>query len=321
LNKKSIKILAWPKESNQRSNPYNYNLYRYFKSNVFEFKKFQINFRFDIYHIHWPETYLLCNNIFKYFIGSCYVLFVLFFFKIFKKKIIWTVHNIKPHFSYYTFFNTFFYKALNTLTDKYIFLNNRDFHSIKSDNKIIIRHGLDLISQNKYNLLKKETQNYFLFFGGITKYKNIDLVIRNFNSFNYSNIKLLIIGKSYDNDYLSFLNNLSNSNDNIEIIPEFVLEDKLYEYIINSIAVLIPYSNNNSGVLYKSLECRKQVVTIYSELNEEFSKLFGSDKIIQHDFSKLIEFNLNTDLSRFENLGQYHWSKIAQKTENFIIND
>ena len=316
-----MKILAWPKESNKKSNPYNYNLYRYFKSKVFEFHKTQIILSFNIFHIHWPETYLLCKNIFKYFFGSCYVLLLMLLFKIFRKKIVWTVHNIKPHFSYYTFFNAFFYKVLYKLTDKYIFLNKRDFHFIKSNNKIIIRHGLDLISQNKYNTLKRETQNYFLFFGGITKYKNIDKLIRNFNSFNYTNIKLLIVGKSYDNDYLSFLNNLSGSNANIEIISEYVLEEKLYKYIINSIAVLIPYSKNNSGVLYKTLECRKQVVTLYSELNEEFSRLFGKEKIIQHDFNKFIDYNFNIDLSSFDYLKQYHWKKIAKKTENFIIDE
>ncbi|HGX0442272.1 TPA: hypothetical protein ACNRX6_004693, partial [Escherichia coli] len=51
-----------------------------------------LDMRFDIFHMHWPETYLNLPKRYQQLIGTLCVVLFLVVCKLFSKKIVWTVH-------------------------------------------------------------------------------------------------------------------------------------------------------------------------------------------------------------------------------------
>jgi hypothetical protein len=310
---KSKRILAWPYIQNLNS--YNENLYKYFKNEVIEFEWFQLQLNVDVFHIHWPETFLASKSLAKYVLGSLFVLLHIAIKKIFGIKIVWTVHNTQPHKIKYKFLNNFFYKCIYKLVDSFIVMNDFQLADLPHQKTFLIRHGMNFESSNRNHL----KEHNCLQFGFITPYKNTDELIKFWTDKNIS-VPLKIYGQANDHNYLNYLINLAQSSKYIDIQSKFLGESTLNKEIENSKYVIINYAGNNSGVIYKALERGAQILTKKSQFTGELVNLFPKN-IHQYDNLNEIVDIINTkhDSPPIPYYKDFEWCEVSASTEKTLL--
>ena len=214
-----IKVLAFPAFKNKKVNPYNYLLYNNMeKNNVvveeFSFRKcFMLNY--DVIHIHWPEIYLSSNYFVKAFLGSLLLIASFFYAKLLGKKIIWTVHNLKPHKILYPRLNTIFWWSFYNVVDGVVSLSKSNELQLQHTTaqserwkKKVVYHGLytDIYENTvdkvtaRSKLIINENANVYLFLGLIRPYKNIETLINIFNSDDMSINNILLIAGNFESN-------------------------------------------------------------------------------------------------------------------------
>lgn len=96
----TIKVLAWPKDKNSKNNPYNFILYSAMPERVqvteFHPRKMKISSE-DIFHIHWPDMLLRSRRWWRIVWRFIRLLKTIKRFQSRGGKVVWTVHNLKPH--------------------------------------------------------------------------------------------------------------------------------------------------------------------------------------------------------------------------------
>lgn len=137
------------------------------------------------------------------------------------------------------------------LTESFIPVVMREYGR-KREEIIFARHGLLPYSDEiripipKYD---KDMPFNFLFFGRITEYKGVDILIESFNRLNqaYNNVKLTIAGRGNLNDY----ENTIHDNKNIELHNLYIADQDVQKYFSTPNTVLVvPYKDaTQSGVI------------------------------------------------------------------------
>ena len=97
---RTLNIIAKPGKSSRGGNPYNYLLYSHMERmgcNVWEGVSFKTLRSANIFHIHWPEAFLNSESFLGSFVRSIKLFLTVFLVKIFRPKLVWTVHTVNPH--------------------------------------------------------------------------------------------------------------------------------------------------------------------------------------------------------------------------------
>lgn len=265
-----MKVLAFPAFKNKKSNPYNYLLYSGIEGvdvSEFSFSK-ALKLDYDLIHIHWPEWYLNSNYYVKALFYSVMLLFCLGSAKLAGRKIVWTVHNLKPHDIKYKWLNDTYWKLFIKLVDGTISLSSanqqiveKNFSFKKSLKKGVVYHGLYTgIYEN--NISKEDAKKLFgidsntktcLFLGQVKKYKNVDELVRVFNSSSaLSSYVLLIAGKFESEEHYQEVMSARNENKNILIFNRFIPDDEMQNFFNASDLSILPFKrifNSGSALL------------------------------------------------------------------------
>lgn len=192
-------------------------------------------------------------------------------FRLFGKRVVYTVHDGVLH----TGENSFLPRILNNLSirsaTELIFLTNyvqalvcKKFDLKKES--YVVPHGI---------LNKKETEYYrdirkkkILFFGRISKYKGVELLMESFDKLNDSDAHLIIAGKSiYDIHYLE--------KDNITIIDQYIQEEEIEKLFQEATILVIPYLEaTQSGVISLGINYEVPMICtqtggLHEQLNED----------------------------------------------------
>jgi len=189
----------------------------------------------------------------------------IFFLK--KTKIIISLHDAIPHIGEDSWKEKIaiilFYKRASS----FIFYSNYSLQQFESIYKILktstykIRHQPYTINNLKQNYIKFE-RKHILFFGRLSFYKGIDILLKAIPLVLkiFPNELFLIAGNSvydYEIDY----DQINNYKNNIQLINEFIPNDNLIEYISESKFVVCPYRDaSQSGVLMTSKAIGRTVV-------------------------------------------------------------
>lgn len=244
----------------------------FFRKNVFSNIKKLFQYRGGIVHIHWfPfnfETWL----------------FFYFIFRLFRYKIVYTVHNIYPHECEWwkKFAARFLYNHSDALVVHY--------HQNKS--KLIslgIRTPISIIPHPNfnynYNKFTKESardilglkghEKILLFFGAIREYKGLDDLLNAFKIVKkrFRDIKLLIVGSGkWSNFKLSI-----SPNKDILFINEYVFDEDIEKYFKAVDLVVYPFKRiDGSGSLLLAYNFEKPFVTTKTGgIPEEVEKYGG----------------------------------------------
>ena len=103
----------------------------------------------------------------------------------------------------------------------------------------------------------------FLYFGNIRPYKNLELLIRTFRSFNGMNAYLIIAGSPMNAQYAKKIKRLCGDDPQIHLDFRYVPDKEVFDYMQKADVVVLPHdkrSGMNSGAMIAAFSCRKPVI-------------------------------------------------------------
>lgn len=199
-----------------------------------------------ILHIQW-WTYVL---------APVYIV-VIIFAKLRGKKVLVTMHNVKPHES--GVLKNIANKAIVSLGDEYIVHTGggredlAQVYGIAVDRIHVIPHGILMPDAPLRRISKKQARKkleiaydrkVILFFGIIRDYKGLDILLNSLAQIKarIPEAHLVIAGKPWGGwDKYDEIIEKNNLKDNVTLHPEFVAEDDIETYYAASDLVALPY--------------------------------------------------------------------------------
>ncbi|KKN21938.1 hypothetical protein LCGC14_0920330 [marine sediment metagenome] len=278
----------------------------------------------------------------KFFLKLCRFIIDVYLSKyILNAKIIWTIHNLYSHKSYYPRIERLVRNFLLNKVNGIICHCNEAKKEVQKEFRIspkkiyVIPHGnylncyLNKISKEKARdiLNLKKNDFVFLHFGRVRRYKGLDTLIKSFKALKLKdNLKVLIVGKLLENEYKKELITLSEDNKNILFTFKFIEDDKIQIYMNASDIVVSPYrSILTSGEIILAMTFGKPVIApqlgcIIDLLNKEGS--FTYDPKEENGLTIALKEAI-TFRDKLSNMGKYNlrivkdldWKIISIKTK------
>ena len=256
------------------------------------------------------------------------------------KKIIMTIHNVKPHEK--SLIKNWLNNSVINLADEYIVHNEKNkkifLKVLNTPRKVnVIPHGIIEMKESKKSIykLKKEygfenTDKILLFFGNIRDYKGLDNLFESLYLLKDNSVKLIIAGKPWGSFqvYENLIKNLKLDN-RIKLFLEFNSEAQIAELFKISDLAIFPYKEFEaaSGAAAVAINYKKpMVVTSVGGLTD----LVNDKKVIAKannpkNLKEGIIYALN-NLNRLakdseKKIKEFSWSNIAKKTINVYQNE
>ncbi len=183
---------------------------------------------------------------------------------LFRIKKIATIHDPNPHTGEESYKKTIIRKVYTNMVNKYLFYSRYSSRQFIHSN--IHLHTKTFIAQLKpYSFISKlnttsiKPKKYILYFGRVSYYKGIDLLLEAFQSvvLQYPTINLVIAGKGF-NEYVPFDDTHVT---NIRFLNKYVSIQELAELIHNAEFIVCPYREaTQSGVLMTAFALNKPVL-------------------------------------------------------------
>lgn len=250
---------------------------------------------------------------------------------VFRNKLILTIHDPIPHeLNRLTKRYRIIRICTNWFINNYILLNKSqtdDFKRYYRINKANI-HYSRLGNYELLNLYGKkidDSAQYILFYGRISKYKGVDVLLKAFNIVkgNHPEIKLIIAGSgSFHFDLEPYEN-----DPQVEIINRYITLEELGTLIKNSLFVVCPYiSATQSGVVASTLALNKPLLVTNVGGLPEMIEVDKSGIVVPANDVEALAESLNRLLEHKECLnfmsdyimnnsknGVNSWNKIAEE--------
>ena len=262
------------------------------------FKKPLLFFKVEIIHLNWFES-LGGDSGFSVMLLFLKQYLKLLTFKLLNIKIIWTMHNKRPHEKSYSLLKKIIFKKvaksssaiiIHSLISKEILVNQLNI----CPNKIhfcphpnyINEYGNIIVNKRKNEMDKIK----LLFFGMIKPYKNIELLIDVVDEIKDLNIELKIIGKPVNEEYGNFLKEYKPNNKSIKIELGFVEDNMIPEFFSECDLLVLPLnieSSLNSGSVILAFSYKKSVIcpnigTIENLPNKNLVYSYSYETIKEH---------------------------------------
>ena len=241
-------------------------------------------FKIDYFLLNWFET--LGGNRKIDYMKKCFKLFML---KLFHKKVLFVLHNKKPHTKSkndkYSNLSIKLMKKLLKISYKIIILCDESKNVLKSlckdktfyEQKIFkIQHpnyiGVYPVTKKEFFSLSNDSLK-ILYIGQINQYKNIDLLINAVNSLEDYAIHLHIAGNCKNEEYKEYLLQ-SAINKNISFDFRFIPDTDLVNIMTEFDIIVLPYSYEsslNSGTIFLAFSYKKTVIAPMIGTLKEFS--------------------------------------------------
>jgi beta-1,4-mannosyltransferase len=300
--------------------------------------------KYDLYLLNWYEN-IYGNNIagIYEFIKKIFIFTILIFLR---KKIIFYVHNINPHkkneiapnyiLSNVLFCVLFFISyrvvilSMNT-KDSFKYIKRRLFYIFSYKIFYIPHPNMEYLRKSEvfYNIINNNELR-LLYFGQISKYKGVDVLIDAINELKEYPIKLLIAGECSKKIQYEMEKRIKNSN--IEISNRYYKNEEVYDLFkqfdlcvfpldihssLNSSSVILSFSMSKTVICPKIATLKdypENLYITYSYKNQKEHKCILKQKIV-HAF-KMKKKNKNY----FFDLGEKCYIMVREKNSQDVIN-
>lgn len=227
-----------------------------------------------------------------------------FFFGIFSRRYVLTVHNLLPH-DCHSALNFQIYRRIYRIPDLLVVHTQsmkeglcKSFH-VPEEKVIVMEHGCEIEFPGRANAVpitgaqqidRSDRSFTLLFFGNIAPYKGLDVLLQAFEGLGHE-FKLNIVGVCRNAEYGGYIRELitrSPARGCIKWCDRFVTEEEMWEAFSTASAVILPYRHiDQSGVLFQALCFGLPVVAArVGEFERYVSKDFG-EVFAPADFSEL----------------------------------
>jgi len=343
--KPSIRVAAWPAFI-ETGNPYASLLYRQIVDlgiNVEEANFLPLFFHPpDILHVHFPDS-IMKGGLVVSSIRTLLFVCLLTYLKLLGTKIVWTVHNLKPHGVSFPKLSRWYWKKFTARLDGLVCLTEggkisieKEFPYLSNIPHVVTPHGhykghyKDTLTneeaRNKLDLLPNE--RVLLHFGNMRSYKNVPNLLRAFRKTKNSSTRLIIAGNAPGGANLDVfrheLEDLVDNDDRIDLHVRFIADDEVEKFFKACDLVVLPYNNiQNSGAAILALTFGRPVLVPNIGAMHELQQLCGEKWVYLYEgeiSSEILEANLNA-LTKPEGhkkvLKVLGWKDIGIKTISF----
>lgn len=339
-----MRILASPAFANKKINPYNALLYGEMNAiapGIAEYShKKALWEKFDILHFHWPDGFINPPGLLKAWQRVFLFALVIIAAKARGAKIVWTVHNIRPHDAWHPLLAQAFMNGFIRCCDGFIFMSEQSRKTFFEEYRLpaeipnaIIPHGH---YRNSYpaaiersfarqQLGLPQEKQLLLSFGMIKPYKNIDALIETFVQAQPDNYVLVIAGNTDSPELATRLQELKGANENVYLFLKFIPDDELHWYFSAADIVILPYKAIlNSGALLLALSFSKPVIapaigaflSLQQELGTQWINCYAND-LQPETLAAAITQLQQADRQAVCPLTNYNWDHLARATLNF----
>ena len=232
-----------------------------------------------------------------------------------KSKFLLTVHNIYPHNSIES--SRVKYKArfalVEKIFDKFILhlqISKTEFcheFGIEESRCKVIPHGVFEPKDLKIKPYKRNEKLRLIMYGNQSYYKGTDILVDAIALLPkeiQNQVCTTIVGK-ISNDYLSLLQDKAKGL-NINIIPEFVSDEKLNQMILDSDIIVLPYREiSQSGVLLLALFFERPIICSDLPSFRETLSSISNDYFFESNNSKKLATLIEKYVCNFFDVDQY----------------
>jgi glycosyltransferase involved in cell wall biosynthesis len=338
-------IVAYPAYWNRSLNPYNALLYENMSPLVAQISEYAplgaMPSGVDVFHVHWPDRVIIGGSFPRRLARSLLFLARLALVRASGAKIVWTVHNLKPHEPASSLLSAFFWPIFLRMLDGVIYLSEasraqaHDYYvSLRRKRSEVIPHGhyRPMIASAggvperrmaRQALGLPEDKFIFLYFGQIRDYKNVPRLVSEFASLSRDNLTLMIVGDAAGNDALVASCRSAAGDADVRFEFSHVPDDLLLNYIAASNTVVLPYRQVlNSGSVLMALSANRPVIAPRSGSIAEIADQVGDSWM--HCYAG--EFTASALLEAADaslpdtaepEMRPYDWHSIARETAEF----
>lgn len=321
------RVLFSFREPSKESNPYVHLLAAALQENnslrFFDWRAALFG-RYDVFHVHWPETLVRGSSVLRTMLRRTLFLLLLLRIRSTGVRLVRTLHNVTPHEEGPSL-ERFLLRMMDQLTDAWIVLNVDD--SVRRLNlppqKVwYAPHGH---FRDWYrSLAKDETRprnGQLLLFGKIRPYKGIEPLIDIISRMPAeSGVRLVVAGEVTDAPLRARIEDAVIRCDQIDAYLRFVSDRELVDLIRSSHLVVLPYLRMlNSGAVLTALSLGRPVLVPRNEVNEALAREVGPLWVQMYDqpltARQVIAAIRATPVERIETsspqLGLRDWSRTA----------
>ena len=296
--------------------------------------------RYDVLHIHWPDLHLHAKSSLRAIVKHARLALLFAFLRLRKTRIVWTIHNLKPHERHIRVGEWLFPLWFPRLCTHLIALTRNGLESAHETYPELLHKAAAVIPHGHYRdaydsaLARADCREQlglgrgftFLFFGNIRPYKNVPRLIEAFRALPQRNVQLVIAGQPGQMMNVDELRQLADGDDRIHLRLEFVPDDKVPLYIGASDVVVLPFESIlNSGSVFLALSFNRAVLAprlgslpeIQSHVGARWVNLYDGALTSQH----LVRAMGNGDTSEHDivDLSFYDWDSIGAQTHELYL--
>jgi len=292
-----VKVLAWPARANEEKNPYQKLLYQAMENedksiNIDEFSlPAAISNKYDILHLHWPDVYLARSSVMGLIAKTLALRGLLAFMRFRGTAVVWTAHNFKRHRQRNgSLMSLMFWPWFLRRVDGLIFLTKASEAealgacpclSVKP--RTVTPHGHYRSVLGPGVARTSMALPVILFFGTITDYKQVTMLVRAFGGMPGQQAVLRIVGRmsasAPDRLLAATLDELPPTvRACVQFEERFLDDGELCREVRAATLVVLPYvSVFNSGSAIYALSCDTPILASDIPLFRELQGLVDGE--------------------------------------------
>lgn len=304
--------MARPAFKNAKRNPYNFLLYSAMQragADVAEYSsRALMTSSWDVLHIHWPESLLETRSYRAARWSEIKYTFLLDYVRKRGTKVVWTVHDLKPHDLVFPALENRFWDAVldrldgvTALTHSGLDLALQRFPRLSRLPAFVIPHG-HYRDQYPCGITRQQARerlgvppsaSVVTYFGQIRPYKNVPRLIECVRGCG-EDVRLFVCGRlSKRVDMEQDLRLAAGDDPRIRLLLEFIPDEEVQVYLTAADLLVFPYRDIlNSGSALLGLSFDRPVLVPNRGAMQELQQAVGADWV------RLYDGDLNTDVIR-----------------------
>lgn len=290
---------------------------------------------YDVLHIHWPDLHLQARSSWRAIVKHARLALLFAFLRCRRTRIVWTVHNMKPHERHLPLGELLFPRWFPRLCTHVIALTENGLASalatypaLRNKSAAVIPHGhyRDAYAKtpsrsNCRRQLGLEDRFTFLFLGNIRPYKNVPSLIEAFRKLPHQDVQLVIAGQLGEMMPAGELDQRVAGDRRIHLSLEFVPDEQVPLYLGAADIVVLPFQTIlNSGSVLLALSFNRPVLAPTLGSLPEIQRYVGARWLTLYSGALTTEHLLQAmgsvahDERDTVDLGAYEWDAIGQRT-------
>jgi beta-1,4-mannosyltransferase len=336
-----MRISAWPGFGIGQENPYTRLLYGSVSSRGAQVEDFSpwkaLARRYDIFHLHWPEYYVVHPNPIKALVGTLGVLSCICWMRLRGTKVIWTVHNLRSHNYLRPRVEGLFWRFFPRLVDGFLALTpaglgqaREHFPQLRKLPGFVVPLGMyrnvypnGMSRQEARQRLRlTQYQRTVLFIGVIAKYKNVPLLAKIFRGLDDPETQLVIAGRFDSAEDEAATRDAADGDARIQIHSGYVEANDLQIYFNAADLVVLPFREIlNSASALLALSFDKPVLVPALGAMPELQASFGADwvrtyegELTPAELKAALEWSRMPSRPKLGPASSLGWEEIARQT-------